>query len=233
MTESLRIDGLDFAVTRSPRRTTVGITVGRDGGLGVAAPVGLAADRVEAAVRGKLLWVYTKLAGQALLFRAAAPKQYVSGEGFYYLGRSHRLLLTDPPADSTPARLRLTGGRFTLPRTARGQAAGLFARWYTDRATAWLGRRVDLIAPRVGGHPEAVRVRDLGHRWGSCTPGRVVNFHWRVVCLPPPLIEYVVAHELVHLAEPQHDAAFWARLERVLPDYRGRKRLLATDGGRY
>lgn len=58
------------------------------------------------------------------------------------------------------------------------------------------------------------------------------NFHLRMKRLPPALIEYVAAHMLVHLLEPRHDAAFWGRLERVLPDYRQRKQLQADQGGR-
>ncbi len=57
-----------------------------------------------------------------------------------------------------------------------------------------------------------MRVRDLGNRWGSCSSEGVRNFHWRTIRLPPTLIEYVAAHELVHLLEPRHDAAFWERL---------------------
>ena len=60
-----------------------------------------------------------------------------------------------------------------------------------------------------------------------------MNFHWRVIRLPPTLVEYVAIHELVHLLEPRHDAAFWTRLGRVLPDYRQRKRQLAEEGARY
>jgi predicted metal-dependent hydrolase len=93
--------------------------------------------------------------------------------------------------------------------------------------------RVDQLAPRIGRPPTEVRVRDLGSRWGSCAEGGVVNFHWRLIRLPPTPIEYVAAHELVDLLEPRHDAAFWGRLERVLPDYWQRKRLLGEQGGRY
>ena len=78
-----------------------------------------------------------------------------------------------------------------------------------------------------------MRVRELGNRWGSCSSEGVLNFHWRTIRLPPTLIEYVAAHELVHLLEPRHDAAFWNRLERVLPDWKARKRLLAESGARY
>lgn len=57
-----------------------------------------------------------------------------------------------------------------------------------------------------------------------------MSIDWRVIRLPPTLIEYVASHKLVHLLEPRDDAALWGRLERVLPDYRQRKRLLAEQG---
>ncbi len=233
MTETLCLEGLEFALTRSPRRRTVGITVERDGDLCVTAPEGTPLPQVEAVVRGKLFWVFSKLAEKALLFQPPPRKEYVSGEGFHYLGRSYRLLLVDDAWANGAARLRLTGGRFILPRSEQARAAELFVRWYREHALVWLRERVDQLVPRIGDRPRDIRVLDLGNRWGSCSEGGVVNFHWRVIRLPPTLIEYVVAHELVHLLERRHDAAFWDRLERVLPNYRHWKRLLAEHGGRY
>jgi len=229
MTETLEMEGLTFAVVRTGRRT-VGITVERDGGLVVHAPRPAPLVQVEALVRGKLTWVFDKLAEKALLSQPGPAKEYVSGAGFHYLGRSHRLLLTNDEGDG---RLRLAHGRFVLERRCQPRAEALFAAWYAGHALAWLERRVALLAPRVGETPASIRVLDLGNRWGSCSADGGLNFHWRTICLPPTLIEYVVAHELVHLLEPRHDQAFWARLERVLPDCRQRKRHLAEVGARY
>jgi predicted metal-dependent hydrolase len=50
------------------------------------------------------------------------------------------------------------------------------------------------------------------------------------VLLPPPVIEYVVVHELVHLIEPHHTPAFWTRVERAMPDFAARKQWLAESG---
>lgn len=61
----------------------------------MTAPEGTPLARVEGVVRGKLFWVFSKLAEKALLFQPAAPKEYASGKGFHYPGRSSRLLLTD------------------------------------------------------------------------------------------------------------------------------------------
>ncbi len=68
---------------------------------------------------------------------------------------------------------------------------------------------------------------------GACSRGDTLNFHWRAVQLPPRIIEYVVAHELVHILEPHHKPAFWKQLERAMPDYAERKICLAENGGRF
>ena len=83
MSESLVVDGLTFAVRRSDRRSTVGVTVERDGALVVAAPDGCGLDRVEGIVRGKLPWVYRKLAEKRLLLPPSREKEFVPGEGLY------------------------------------------------------------------------------------------------------------------------------------------------------
>jgi predicted metal-dependent hydrolase len=232
MTEILHLEGLSFTVRRSGRRRTIGITVEREGALSVAAPEFADAGQIEKAVRGKLFWVFAKLAEKELLFHPAPEKEYVSGEGFHYLGRKYRLLLIDEPDSHSQPPLRLRNGRFQLLRASQPVAAELFVRWYSAHALAWIRQRVAALAPRIGQGPREVRVRDLSNRWGSCGDGGV-NFHWRTIRLPPSLVEYVVAHELVHLLEPRHNANFWSRLERVLPDWRERKRQLAESGSRY
>ena len=75
-------------------------------------------------------------------------------------------------------------------------------------------------------------VRELGYRWGACGQDGTLNFHWRTVLLPPRIVEYIVAHELVHLHEAHHGAEFWRRLERAMPDDAARKKWLAENGGR-
>jgi predicted metal-dependent hydrolase len=223
MTAALHIDGLWFKVRRSTHRKTLGITVDRGGELLVDAPAGLSRRRLEAAVRSRLLWVHTKLARKRQLQRERTDALYVPGEGHLYLGRKHRLLLVDGVRDEP---LRLAHGRFELARRERGRAREFFQKWYRARANEWLARRVGDMAPQVGVTAKRVEIRDLGFRWGSCSRG-VIYFHWKVMQLPPRLIEYVVAHELVHLRVHHHTPAFWNVLRRVLPDADERKSALA------
>jgi predicted metal-dependent hydrolase len=69
-------------------------------------------------------------------------------------------------------------------------------------------------------------------RWGSTTKNGNVRINWRVLQCPVSLVDYVLAHELVHLIHEDHSRAFWAALGRIMPDYEERKRRLRAMGPR-
>jgi len=224
----MRIDDLHFEVHYSPARKTVELSVEREGGLVIRAPEGTDPRRLEAAVRAKRFWLYSRMAEKETLRREAPAKEYVSGEGFLYLGRSYRLLLVGAEQDRP---LKLEQGRFKMVRPEAKRGREHFVAWYTEHARPWLGRRVAVLARRVGVKPAGVEVRDLGYHWGSCGKRGVLNFHWATILLPPSIVEYVVVHELVHIREPNHTSAFWKVLERALPDFEVRKQWLTEHGG--
>jgi predicted metal-dependent hydrolase len=227
--ETLKIDDLTFALRRSPRRKTLGITVERDGELVLTAPESVPVEEIERLTRQKGLWIYRKLAEREFLIVPSREKEYVPGETFYYLGRAYRLRLTDI-VDAPP--LALQHGWFELRRDVAQQGERQFSSWYATHGAPWLARRVELYAPRVGVDPAPLKVQDLGYRWGSCGSASL-NFHWRALQLPTRAIDYIVVHELVHMVEPRHDRAFWSRIERAMPDYESRKSWLAEHGGEY
>lgn len=229
MTSTLVVDDLTFEVRRSARRKTLEVIVDRGGELIIVAPIGIDAAVIEAFVREKRFWVYTKLAEKEALRQPATGKEFVNGEGFHYLGRSYRLLLVDE--QDVP--LNLDAGRFRLARSEVGAGREHFIEWYSEHARLWLRRRAGLWAGRMGVEPKGVEVRDLGFRWGSCGKGGALNFHWATILMPATIAEYVVVHELAHLTEPNHTPSFWLRVERALPDYGQRKSWLAAHGGRH
>ena len=233
MSEQLKIDDLVFQVRRSATRKTIGITVDRDASLLLVAPVTCSGSQLECAARSTQFWVYTKLAETALLAWPPRKRIYVTGEGFSYLGRSYRLRLIDCASESEAPFLQLRQGRFDLRVDAREAAGAHFMSWYAAHAQPWLERCVERWAERIGAHSSRVVVSDLGYRWGSCGHTSVLNFNWRVIQLPPRIIEYVVAHELTHLIEPHHNAAFWRLLGQAVFDHQARKEWLAMNGGHY
>lgn len=223
--DSLVVDDLCFEVRRSPRRTTVQITVDRGGELVLSAPETCPVTRMEGFVRQKRFWIYTKLAEKGALLPDVPIKQYVSGEGFPYLGRGYRLLCVD----HQDVAVKLERGRFKMRREAARDGRTHMIRWYTEHALAWLPGRVERLAGRLGVAPLDLTVTDLGYRWGSCGKDATLHFHWRTILLPPRIVEYVVVHELVHLREPHHTPEFWLRVERAMPDFAARKQWLAEN----
>lgn len=227
--EKLTIGGLVFDVRRGERRRTLEISVGRQGELRVYAPSFTPTDELANWVGGKLLWVHRKLALKEDTAAPASPADFATGEVFSYLGRSYRLKLVDNQRRA----LDFDGDSFLLRRDARENAEQHFRRWYRQRGLPWIERRIKLLVPRTGTSPTQVAVRELGYRWGSCgRSGRVV-FHWKTLQLPVRLIDYVIVHELAHLAEPRHSAEFWARVERALPDWKERREELAQQARHY
>lgn len=226
MTETLTVDELTFEVRRSGRRRTLELTIERDGDLVLSTPPDVATGLIEDFVREKRFWLFTKLAEKEALQRPVPTKEFVTGEGFAYLGRSYRLLLVDE--QDVP--LKLEGGRFRLLRSEVPRGREHFVGWYSTRGTAWLRPRVARWAGRMGVRPTGIQVRELGYRWGSCGTAGTVNFHWATLLLPPSIVDYVIVHELAHLVEANHTPEFWLRVGRALPEYEQRKGWLAEHG---
>ncbi|MCU0533932.1 MAG: M48 family metallopeptidase [Hydrococcus sp. Prado102] len=222
---------LDFDLRRSNKRRTVGITVERDGQLILCAPPEVPLETLEQIVESRRFWIYSKLLKKEALNPPVVAKEYVSGEGFYYLGRSYRLKLVDEVQSQVP--LRLHQGRFYLHRSLAAKGRELFIALYRAHLKPYLEAKVTDLIPRVGANPNSIQVRELGNRWGSCTPRGNLYFHWRVAMLPHQAIEYAIVHEMIHLLEPQHDRNFWELVERLLPDYLERKNWLASNGVSY
>lgn len=212
---------LAYTLRRTGRRRTVGIFVDPDGSVSVLAPAGAATARVEQILQRRLRWIRRQQRTVEALPPPPPPRQWVAGETHRYLGRQYRLKLVAGPDRS----VRMTGGYFvvTLPDPADRMAVRrLMEQWYCDHAKALLAERVRR-AIRATTWLEVdplITVRTLKQRWGSTTKAGRITFNVEVVKLPLPCIDYVVAHELVHVMIPNHSPAFWRMLSRVMPDWR-------------
>lgn len=223
----LHLDGLRVPVEIGGASRKAKLTIEADGSLRLRAADDVATDELTRFLASKRSWVYRKLAEKEVLQHEPITKELVDGEGFMYLGRSHRLKLTmgDGP-------VRLERGRLLMPRELASNGSGHLIEWYQRCGKTWLRPRVNSWADRVRVEPAGIEVADLGHKWGSATAARIVRLHWATVQLSPHLVDYVLVHELAHLREAHHGPAFWQLIARVMPDYDERKQELAQRGAR-
>ncbi len=100
-----------------------------------------------------------------------------------------------------------------------------------QRASEFLPPLTALWAAQMGVTPTAVRITSARTRYGSCSGKDSICFSWRLMQYPEPAIEAVVVHELAHIRHKNHSRAFYAEVERWLPDYRQRIALLKAPKG--
>lgn len=101
---------------------------------------------------------------------------------------------------------------------------------YRSQARERLQQRTAYFAQLMGVSYGKITIKETKTRWGSCSTKGNLNFHWKLVLMPPEILDYMVVHELAHRKEMNHSPAFWAEVERILPDYRKRRRWLKCFG---
>lgn len=218
VTHELRSIGLEgrevpYLLRRSPRKT---LALQLDStGVRVSVPSNAALADVERFIRAHGRWLLERL--------DAAPHQ----------ARAHVDI-------GDGCELPLCGGRFRVRTTAgvrktvwriggdgieelwlgNGDPAEQVLKALRARALSWFGGRVEEYCHRLRCPAPVVRLSSARTRWGSCSSRSGIRLHWRLIHLPPGLIDYVVAHEVAHLVEMNHSAAFWKVVESLYPDWR-------------
>jgi hypothetical protein len=213
---------------RRARRRSIGFTIGAEG-LTVSAPRWVAQADVDGALREKAAWILRKLQQQRERAQRlqAARVDWRDGTAIPFLGETV-IVVRDPRAtgamlDSGAAALpgvpRLTL-HVGLPHDAApAQLRELVQSWLQRQARRVFEERCAHFAPRLGVRVRRLSLSSAATRWGSASADGSVRLNWRLVHFALPVIDYVVAHELAHLREMNHSAAFWEVVRSVLPDY--------------
>ena len=103
-------------------------------------------------------------------------------------------------------------------------------KYYRNLAREVLGARTGYYARKMGVTYGRISIREQKTRWGSCSGKGNLNFNWKLSLVPDEILDYVVVHELAHRKEMNHSQRFWAEVERILPDYKARRKWLKEFG---
>ena len=220
---------IQFSVSyRNHLSDKVAIHVQPDGRVLVDAPHGSKAPGIKAAVLKRARWILKQLKQQQALQRHTAPRQYISGETHWYLGR--RYLLKVRPSDHSEATTKLARGRLTvsLPAIAPAAVEAALDEWYRERAIAIFQQRLEAIASELSWVKQLPpwQLRPMKKQWGSCSPKGRISLNPMLIKAPRQCIDYVILHELCHLKHHNHSDKFFRLLKRTMPNWEATKQKL-------
>lgn len=222
--------GIPYVLRRSARARRLRLVIADDGTARVTLPHRMPVRAADEFVATRAGWIERHRARlEVERARHAARGGLAHGAVLVFAGRPHRLEVqrdrrrrsgvvhTDEPI----AVIRVILGTDDERSTARVLEA-----WLRRQAREAIERRIAARAAQLGVEPRTVTIRDQRTRWGSASRRGTLSFSWRLVLTPPAVLDYVVVHELAHLAVFGHSAAFWRLVEGVVPEASSARRWL-------
>lgn len=219
---------IDYKVVRR-RRKTLEIAVEPDTSIVVAAPLDASLSDIEIRLHKRIAWIMRQQRYFTQFLPRTPERRFISGETHLYLGRQYRLKVVSHVQET----VKLIRG-FIVVQSNRPKCpeatCELVEAWYRVRAYVKFAERIEINLQRFPRpedfRPRGLIVRQFKQRWGSMSPVGRLLLNRRLIEAPVDAIDYVITHELCHIAIPHHGGAFYELLDRVLPDWERRKQRL-------
>jgi len=220
MQREIKID----KIVRS-RRRTIALIITKDAALEVRAPRLMPLRFIWNFIERKQNWILRKQEFMRNNLLAYAPKMFLDGEEFWYLGTMYPLKIINSSKIILSENLQ-------FPSALLNDANKHLTAWYKKEARAIITERIVYYADLVKLKYKTIKITSAKTRWGSCSARGGLNFTWRLVMAPLAVVDYVVVHELVHLVERNHSQRFWQKVANIMPDYQARRRWLKQNGNK-
>lgn len=207
------------------QRKTLSIDVNPDSSVIVTAPQGKDLEVIKTKVHKRAHWILKQQDYFKGFLPTLPPRQFVSGETHYYLGRQYRLKVIE----SKEEQVKLKGQYiyiFVADKTNQIKVESLFKSWLLAHARNRFQLALQRGWEKVKRYRIAIpklSIRKMSKRWGSCSSHGVISLNIDLIKAPSHCIEYVIIHELCHLKHPNHSKSFFHMLNRIMPDWEKRK----------
>ncbi|BBJ23458.1 M48 family metallopeptidase [Candidatus Nitrotoga sp. AM1P] len=209
-----------YTLKRTSRRRSIGLRIDNHG-LTVNMPLRASEKWLHDVLQDKAHWVVKKLEN----WQAKKPisPQWRDGQSIFFIGEALTLRVVISLFSTPPL---LQGAQLFVHVTDNANEALIeqaVTQWYQGEAKKLFNERVAHYTPLMDVAPRMVKLSSTRTQWGSCTTRGDVRLNWQLIKMPLRLMDYVVVHELAHLIEMNHSAAFWQVVEIACPDYAKRR----------
>ena len=200
----------------SPRARRLSARVHLDGRVEIVLPRGASREAVESFVGRHRRWIEARVAERLAHAPAPFPPRDIELHAF---GQRWRLHLAG--GRGAPRAEVMTPGLLSLRGTGeRARLAAALREWLKDHCRGPIEARLAELAGQHGFSFGKVQLRCQRTRWGSCSRRGVISLNVCGVFQPPPVLDYLMLHELAHTRHMDHSAAYWRAVEAVCPGWR-------------
>lgn len=223
---------VDYRLIHSKAAKRLRVRVG-PAGVEVVQPAAQRAGAVEAFLRANDQWIIAQLERIERLYPVRRPSLNEGGE-ILYRGAPTPVQVMDHAHRQGPAKVVFEQDRLVIirGRESRIAPAKTLENWLRKQARTAIEQRVAVVAGQLQRTPRTIYIMDQRTRWGSCSSRQNLSFNWRLIMAPDFVLHYLVTHEVVHLAVPDHSKRFWLTVQSLCPDTERARQWLCANGAK-
>lgn len=194
------------------------IRVGPEG-VTVVKPRERTCDEVKDFLIDHQRWILDQVDRLQRLRGLRRPEEKVVGE-ILLRGQPTRVLLKRVNTRARGNHTRLEGNEIVVQtgENSRTPPARSLELWLRRQARSVIESHLAVLTPQLGQEPNRIYVMGQRTKWGNCSHKRNLSFNWRLVLAPDFVIQYLVTHEVTHLAIPDHSSRFWLTVQSLCPE---------------
>lgn len=230
---------VDFTLVTSRLARNVRLVVHPEKGLQIITPFRFNRACIHEIINSKKDWIIRHLHESS--HRKASAPRLENGAVISILGipKTVEIIATSKSKPSLleisdriilrlPNRHKISDTQPEVPLTSLYQKniKTLFEKHFREVARHYLEKRTAEISATMGTHYNRIAIRSQKSRWGSCSRQNNLNYNWKLVFMPLPVIDYLVIHELSHTVHHNHGKRFHAMVEKFCPDHRALQKIL-------
>ena len=209
------IINFDYELLRSKRKT-ISISITKELKVIIRAPIFMKDMDIEIFLIKHQIWIEKNLEKMKNRIEVKQSFSFLDGEEIIYFG--HKYFITTHSAANPVC---IDGELMVISDKIINREAAVI-KFLKQKANEYLIQRADYYSNIIKVVPPGVKITSAKTRWGSCSGKNNICFSYRVMCLPPQIIDYIVVHELAHIKQHNHSKKFYNEVLKYLPDYKQR-----------
>ena len=222
---------IQYRIVRSRAAAKLRVRVGPNG-VEVVQPAACDGQDVSTFLRRNEAWILNQLQRAERLHRVRRPRARPAGE-ILFRGEPVQVCIQAKRSWARTTSIAVADGQIVIRRgrAARTVISRSLERWLRREARREIARHLAAVTARLGREPDRVYVMGQRTKWGNCSARGNLSFNWRLILAPDSVLRYIVTHEAVHLAVPDHSRKFWFTVQSLCPDTERARQWLTRHQG--